>query len=124
MGAVIHRGADSIRDTPTSMYIPDVFWHQSGRMRRTRNDRSWDAYAREFGVNLSRARLGSGLSQERVAANAGISKNAYRQYEKGESRPGTPMNIGLKNALALSQALGVSLADLLPDWEPDVTAGA
>jgi transcriptional regulator with XRE-family HTH domain len=87
-------------------------------------DHSWDAYVRELGVNLQRARHDRGLSQERVAQRAGIAANTYRQYEKGESKPGSPANLSLRNALALSQALGVSLGSLLPVWAPDLTQGA
>ncbi|WP_257430543.1 helix-turn-helix domain-containing protein [Nocardioides carbamazepini] len=86
-------------------------------------DHSWDAFVRELGVNLQRARHESGLSQERVAQRAGIAANTYRQYEKGESKPGSPANMSMRNALALSQALGVSLSSLLPVWAPDLTQG-
>ena len=85
---------------------------------------TWESYTRELGVNLSRARHAAGLSQERVAQRAGIAANTYRQYEKGESRPGSPANLSLRNALALSQAVGVPLAALLPGWDPDLTDDA
>ncbi len=47
----------------------------------------------------------------------------YSQLEKGESRPGSPANPSLRNVLALAQALGVALEELLPVDAPDVTAG-
>lgn len=42
------------------------------------------------------------LSQERVAQRGGNSANAYRQYERAESKPGTPANMALRNIVALS----------------------
>ncbi|MCL2542284.1 MAG: helix-turn-helix domain-containing protein [Nocardioidaceae bacterium] len=80
-------------------------------------------YARELGLNLRRAREARGLSQERVAQIAGVSAFTYFKFEKGESRPGTPLNPQLRTLLALSQALGVRLVEILPADEPDVTAG-
>jgi transcriptional regulator with XRE-family HTH domain len=83
-------------------------------------DRSWDAFARELGHNLSRARAGLGLSQERIAHAAGISAYTYQKYEKGESRPGTPLNPQLRTLVALSQTLGIPIVELLPPWSPDL----
>ena len=86
-----------------------------------RADISWQTYARELGLNLQRLRLERGLSQERVAHLAGIAGFTYQKYEKGESRPGTPMNPQLLTLVSLSQVLEVSLTELLPDFDPDVT---
>lgn len=86
-----------------------------------RSDDSWQSFARELGVNLQRARLAKGLSQERVAHLAGIAGFTYQKYEKGESRPGTPMNPQLFTLVSLSQVLEVPLVDLLPDFQPDVS---
>ncbi|WP_408896237.1 helix-turn-helix domain-containing protein [Nocardioides sp. R1-1] len=80
----------------------------------------WAAYGRQLGVNLQRARMAAGLSQERVAHLAGIASYTYQKFEKGESRPGTPMNPQLLTLLALSQVLDTPLVDLLPDTQPDV----
>lgn len=91
------------------------------RVAGRRLDISWRAYARELGVNLQRARLAKGLSQERVAHLAGIAGFTYQKYEKGESRPGTPMNPQLLTLISLSQVLEVPVADLLPDFDPDLT---
>lgn len=87
-------------------------------------DRSWDDFARELGRNLVRARHATGWSQERVAHMAGISSYTYQKFEKGESRPGTPLNPRLVTLLSLCQVLGVGLDDLLPDVAPDLTHGA
>lgn len=92
-------------------------------MSRRPPEPDFEQYARELGQKLRRLREARGLSQERVAHVAGISAFTYFKFEKGESKPGTPMNPQLLTLLALSQALGVRLDELLPDWEPDVTAG-
>jgi transcriptional regulator with XRE-family HTH domain len=85
--------------------------------------RSWEDYALELGHNLLRAREATGLSQERVAHAAGLASYTYQKFEKGESRPGTPMNPRLTTLIALSQVLGVPVEDLLPDRPPDLTSG-
>jgi transcriptional regulator with XRE-family HTH domain len=84
----------------------------------------WDDYARELGRNFARARTASGLSQERVAAIAGVSANTYQKYERGHSRPGAPLNLTLVNLVAVAQALGVTVAELLPPSPPDATVGS
>lgn len=86
-----------------------------------REDTSWSAYARELGLNLNRHRTAKGLSQERVAHLAGIAGFTYQKFEKGESRPGTPMNPQLLTLVSLSQVLEVAIVDLLPDFQPDVS---
>lgn len=75
-------------------------------------------YARALGANLAKARIATGLSQEQVAHRAGIAAYTYQKFEKGESRPGTPMNPRLTTLLALSDVLRVPLADLLPERTP------
>lgn len=64
-----------------------------------------------------------GLSQERVAHAAGIASYTYQKFEKGESKPGTPMNPRLTTLVALSQVLDVPLLELLPGELPDLTIG-
>lgn len=80
----------------------------------------WSQYARAIGHNLQRARLAKGLSQERVAHLAGIAGFTYQKFEKGESRPGSPLNPRLTTLIALSQVLEVPLSELLPDAAPDL----
>ena len=84
-------------------------------------------FSRELGVTLQRLRLERGLSQERLAHMAGISSYTYQKFEKGESKPGTPMNPRLFTLLALAEALGADLADIVPsnraEW-PDLTEGS
>lgn len=88
-----------------------------------RRARSYDAFAVEIGHNLKRARESVGLSQERVAHAAGLSSYTYQKFEKGESRPGSPMNPRLTTLLALCQVLDLEIVDLLPKDMPDLTAG-
>jgi len=82
--------------------------------RPTRTD-----FSREIGVRLQRARSARGLSQEHLAHLAGISAYTYQKFEKGESKPGTPMNPRLFTLLALAQVLEVDLDALLPRVWPD-----
>jgi transcriptional regulator with XRE-family HTH domain len=84
---------------------------------------AWGEYARELGLELNRRRHAAGLSQERLAHAAGITRFHYQQLEKGESKPGTPANPNLRTILALAQVLGMPLEELLPDEPPDVTTG-
>jgi transcriptional regulator with XRE-family HTH domain len=88
-----------------------------------RRHRTFEAYARELGHNLKRARERLGLSQERTAHAAGISSYTYQKFEKGESKPGTPMNPRLSTLLALAQVLRMPLEQLLPPDAPDMTQG-
>jgi transcriptional regulator with XRE-family HTH domain len=92
-------------------------------MPRTPASPTWEEFAKELGVNLQRAREAKGLSQERVAHAAGIAGFTYQKFEKGESRPGTPMNPRLTTLVALSQVLDVPLVRLLPAVFPDATQG-
>ncbi|MFL6091074.1 MAG: helix-turn-helix transcriptional regulator [Aeromicrobium sp.] len=80
-------------------------------------------YARALGLNLLKARERRGLSQERLAHAAGISAYTYQKFEKGESRPGAPMNPRLTTLIALCQVLGVTVEEILPPGAPDLTMG-
>jgi transcriptional regulator with XRE-family HTH domain len=80
----------------------------------------WDEFVAELGRNLQRVRLAQGLSQERVAYAAGLSRYTYQKYEKGESRPGAPANPTLQIVLTLAQTLRVPLSELLPPEVPDL----
>lgn len=96
------------------------------RQRRDMNSgtvSTWADYVRQLGVELNRARHEAGLSQERLAYRAGLTRYHYQQLEKGESRPSTPANPSLRNVLALAQALGLELFELLPEDVPDLTEG-
>lgn len=78
-----------------------------------RTDEDWWRYARALGLRLQRARLAKGMSQEAVAHAAGISTFTYQKFEKGESKPGTPMNPRLRTLLALAGALEVEVGELV-----------
>ncbi len=69
-------------------------------------------------MRLQRARELRGLSQERTAHLAGIASYTYQKFEKGESRPGSPLNPRLSTLLALCRVLEVRLEDLVPDPAP------
>ena len=86
--------------------------------RQRRGEPSWEEYGREIGVRLQRARERHGLSQERTAHLAGIASYTYQKFEKGESRPGSPLNPRLSTLLALCRVLELRLEDLLPDPPP------
>lgn len=83
----------------------------------------WEAYARQLGINLGRAREASGLSQERLAHAAGISTFTYRKMEKGESNPGTPANPRLHTLISLAEVLDTDIKDLLPRSPGGIASG-
>lgn len=89
--------------------------------KRTTTD-PWVEYARELGHRLERARLASGLSQERAAHAAGISTFTYRKLEKGESNPGTPANPRLRTLAALAVVYDIDLSTLVATVPREVTA--
>ena len=86
--------------------------------RQRRTEPTWEEFGREIGVRLQRAREKHGLSQERTAHLAGIASYTYQKFEKGESRPGTPLNPRLSTLLALCRVLELRLEDLVPDPAP------
>ena len=83
-------------------------------------ERDWVTYARELGTNLHRARMAKGESQERIAHAAGLAGYTYQKFEKGESRPGSPLNPRLNTLLALCRVLELRLEELVPDPPPAV----
>ena len=89
-------------------------------MATKRRKPTWDEYARELGLKLLSARTERGLSQERLAHLAGISSYTYQKFEKGESRPGAPMNPRLTTLLSLCEVLEMRIEDLLPAVAPDM----
>lgn len=60
----------------------------------------------EVGFNIRRIREKRGLSQEELAALAGLHRAYVGQIERGEK------NIGLKNLQKIAQALEVNIEDL------------
>ena len=88
------------------------------QQQKRRKEPTWEEFGREIGVRLQRAREQRGLSQERTAHLAGIASYTYQKFEKGESRPGSPLNPRLSTLLALCRVLEVRLEDLVPDPAP------
>jgi len=84
---------------------------------------TWNTFARGLGQQLQKARIAKGYSQETVAHMAGITGYTYQKMEKGESRPGSPMNPHLKTLIASCQVLGLSPGTLLSGELPDLTEG-
>lgn len=74
---------------------------------------SQEAFAKGFAERLQQLRWERDLSQERMAALAGLSSNSYYLMEKGESRPGTPANPHLKTLIGLANAFEISLVEML-----------
>jgi transcriptional regulator with XRE-family HTH domain len=70
-------------------------------------------YARALGCRLQVLRSDLGLSQEKVAQRASISAYTYQKFEKGESKPGTPLNPRLFTLMALADVFGISVDELL-----------
>lgn len=64
------------------------------------------------GANLRLARQARGFSQQQLASMAGVSRQAVSAVESGHSDP------SLRVALAIAQALGLSVEDLFGPGEP------
>jgi transcriptional regulator with XRE-family HTH domain len=88
-------------------------------VQRRQGPPTWEDFGKEIGIRLQRARERRGLSQERTAHLAGIASYTYQKFEKGESRPGSPLNPRLSTLLALCRVLEVRLEDLVPDEVPE-----
>lgn len=82
----------------------------------------WAPYTRELGLELHRRRVAAGLSQEQLAAAAGITRATYAQLEKGLSRPEVSANPTLYTLVALSNVLHIDVTELIPKDAPDVSA--
>lgn len=98
------------------MVVPSPLPLDAGRVSTSQqpdDDQEWWSVARELGLRLQRARVAQGLSQEALAHAAGISTYTYQKFEKGESKPGTPMNPRLRTLVTLTQALDISLEELV-----------
>lgn len=69
----------------------------------TKDDTKW-------GTQLAYHRHYAGLTQGELAAKSGVHINQIGKLERGEA---SPLNITLKTALALADALGVEPGDLI-----------
>jgi len=83
----------------------------------------WASFVRDLGIELNRRRTSAGLSQERVAHAAGLTRGYYQQLERGSSRSGRIANPTIQTLIALAQVLNSRVEDLLPPDPPDMTAG-
>lgn len=69
-------------------------------------------YSSELSRRMRMLRFKSGYTQEEMAQRAGISTYTYQKFEKGESRPGHPMNPTLSTLIALSDVFDIDVRDL------------
>lgn len=85
----------------------------SGFMDTERGNITPEQVSLKLADRLRNLREKSGLSQENVAHRAGISAYTYQKFEKGESKPGTPMNPRLYTLLSLARVFNVDVVELL-----------
>lgn len=83
-------------------------------MNRSSSPGTWEAFVRELGVNVHRARVDGNYTQERLAHAAGLTRTHVQQIERGMWRAGSPANPSVKALVRIANALGVELNDLLP----------
>ncbi|MEG0050158.1 MAG: helix-turn-helix transcriptional regulator [Clostridia bacterium] len=82
-------------------------------MKTTSSQITPEQFSLKLANQLRNLREECGLSQEKVAQRAAISTYTYQKFEKGESKPGTPMNPRLHTLLALAKVFDISINDLL-----------
>lgn len=88
--------------------------HDSGRMEREKNNTlDYRDCSQRLGYRLRDLRRERGLSQESVAHRAGIALYTYQKFEKGESKPGTPMNPTYHTLLSLAWVFDLPVTELL-----------
>lgn len=75
---------------------------------------SWEAYAKELGLELQRRRTAAGLTQEDLAHRAGLTRTHYQQVEKGYWSKDRPSNPSIKLLARLAMVLGLEVSDLVP----------
>ena len=77
------------------------------------NNLSLTDYSVLLSQRLSQLRAEAHLSQEAVAKRAKISTYTYLKFEKGESKPGTPMNPNLATLISIAKVFDISVWKLL-----------
>lgn len=82
-----------------------------------------EEFARRLAFRLRALRMQSGMTQEAVAEQAGIATYTYQKYEKGESRPGVPLNPRLFTLISLASVFDMDVCELLA-IEFDSSVGA
>ena len=70
---------------------------------------SQKVYLRSIGANIKKSRLGLGLSQERLAAKAGLDRTYVASVERGQR------NISAINLKRLADALGIDIGSFFID---------
>ena len=114
--AVTERFRQTIREEAPALRdaVIEAFRFDRQDVARIATPELLDDLARtSLGLRLQRARIAKGLSQEALAHAAGISTYTYQKFEKGESRPGTPMNPRLRTLIALAAALDMRVEELV-----------
>ena len=106
---IIREEAPAMRDA-----VIEAFRFDRQDVARIATPELLDDLARtSLNLRLQRARIAKGLSQEALAHAGGISAYTYQKFEKGESRPGTPMNPRLRTLIALAVALDMRVEELM-----------
>ena len=82
-----------------------------------------DLACTSLGLRLQRARIAKGPSQEALVHVASISTYTYQKFEKGEPRPGTPMNPRLRTLIALAAVLDMRVEELVGELSEQVAGG-
>ena len=75
---------------------------------------TWEAYAREMGVLIQKARIEAGLTQEDLAHRAGLTRTHYQQIERGWWKRDQPANPSVKVLVRLAQVLEIQVGSLFP----------
>lgn len=75
---------------------------------------TWEAFARDLGLELQRQRLDRGITQEDLAHKAGLTRTHYQQIERGFWKKGSAANPSVKVLARLAQVLGVEVGQLVP----------
>ncbi|WBM80181.1 helix-turn-helix domain-containing protein [Cryobacterium breve] len=80
---------------------------------RVSDEDAWALYARAIGHRVRAARERKGLSQDRAAAESGISRTHFQRIEQGMGN-GSAANPSLRTFARIASALGVEARELLP----------
>ncbi|MDR7328642.1 helix-turn-helix domain-containing protein [Corynebacterium guangdongense] len=75
----------------------------------------WPRYGYTLAVNLRALRLARGLTQEKLAHLAGMSRSAISNLERNESNQARSADPTMSTIYRLSAALQVTPAELLPE---------
>lgn len=80
---------------------------------RADNAPDFKGLSMRLAYRLRNLRAERGLSQESVARQAGLALYTYQKFEKGESKPGTPMNPTYHTLLSLAWVFDLDVSELL-----------